>query len=153
MDDALCTPVCRLCTPVCRLCTPVCRLCTPVCRLCTPVCRLCTPVCRLCTPVCRLCTPVCRLCTPVCRLCTPVCRLYRRVGVSYTRSDPYLSPPTSVPQLTLSATRHSARYFLSTLSLAWSSLRERWMRCLKGLASTTFSSAEPRSLENMASWR
>ena len=75
-------------------------------------------------------------------------------SVLAVRSRVALLPPfTQHVQLTLSATRHSARYFLRTLSLACSNFKERWMRCLKGLASTTFSSAEPRSLENMASWR
>ena len=48
-------------------------------------------------------------------------------------------------KLTLNCLRQSARYFFTSESDPGTNLRERWLRCLNGFVSTTFSVAVVRS--------
>ena len=54
-------------------------------------------------------------------------------------------------QHTLNDIKHSAKYFFNTESLASRTLRDKCVRCLKGLASTTFSKAEDLSAVKVTS--
>ena len=56
------------------------------------------------------------------------------------------------PGRTLRARRHSARCFLRKESLAGASLRERWVRWRKGLASTTLITEVPLSAGDWVRW-